>query len=555
MLSLTFIKRLFKPPLLLFVLYACQPLAEVAPNPTYTNQKPTAQWVPVASPAVQARLNALPAKGTAQSFKVGQGLNTHALATYNGVNVWYTMPLGQGSIAGWQNLVLGPTSQQSYVLHYQPASSYLLAPLEAFSGQVQVLNVSGTLLSSLTLQNGQLQASAAAGRAGANQRNMLNECVVDVHMYTEQQPVISNTTGLPVPGEVTQVTVVELVYGPCPIDSGGSSGGSNAGALPGGAGNEGGGTVQPGGPGGGTGTSGPSPTEPTPPDTTSLGVLLPSAALNQRILAHKLEENPFLLLDIPCDKIKDWQALAQHQVPQEVLQLLENLQADGNMAFTVQELADAAGPLVSLDEYNLTIKTLPFKGNGKRYQPLEFLELIRTSLPLHIDPNISRFSFYPGYEEIMAEKWSSENPVGTLFSIDFIVQGLNLESGSVACTNKDSSEWIFTTVISGKDFKHPVSGHRAFGININEDGSFTFYTRAVDRLTRTLDVLNEAYTGLPSKGADRTWNSLINSVNNFIVFNGGEAFIEEAVIFTPKWDDYEAVLNGEKSVEYLDDCN
>jgi len=553
MLSLTVIKRLFKPPLLLFVLYACQPLAEVAPDPTYTSQKPTTQWVPVANPAVQARLNALPTKGAAQSFKVGQGLNTHALATYNGANVWYTMPLGQGSIAGWQNLVLGPTAQQSYVLHYQPASSHLLAPLEAFSGQVKVLNVSGTLLSSLTLQNGQLQASAAAGRAGANQRSMLNECVVDVHMHTEQQPVISNTTGLPVPGEVTQVTVVELVYGPCPIDAGGGSGGSNTGALPSGAGSEGGGTVQPGGPGGIAHTPPAAPAD--PPDTVSVGLVLDPAALNQRILAHKLEENPFLLLDIPCNKIKDWQALAQHQVPQEVLDRMDALGVIFEQDFIIQLLENAHGAVVNMDEYGVEIDKMPLKPDGSYYSPEELLNEIRLSIKEMVDADICNFRFYPGIEELEQAKWEGNDPVGTVFSIGFPKLGVTIADGSVVCTKNNPHQWIFTTVWTPADGTHPVSGNRVFGFEQLDNGEYYFYTRGVDRLTWKMHEIVNNINNQAFNSADNTWLSFQTLVTNHIINKGGSASVANPVTYRPDWEEVEAVLKGNSSIESLDGCN
>lgn len=83
-----------------------------------------------------------------------------------------------------------------------------------------------------------------------------------------------------------------------------------------------------------------------------------------------------------------------------------------------------------------------------------------------------------------------------------------------------------------------MAGHRQFGLTDNKDGTFTFYTRAIDRMWTPQDAFYN-YTGLnpisflsrPTKNvnkffnvdAARTWGGLMDNVTKFIRSLGGTA--------------------------------
>jgi F-type H+-transporting ATPase subunit gamma len=65
--------------------------------------------------------------------------------------------------------------------------------------------------------------------------------------------------------------------------------------------------------------------------------------------------------------------------------------------------------------------------------------------------------------------------------------------GSVICYYQNGSTWRFTTIESPKDWNHPVSGTREFGLITNEDGTYTLYTRGVDGVAEAGDFLMEEF--------------------------------------------------------------
>jgi len=64
-----------------------------------------------------------------------------------------------------------------------------------------------------------------------------------------------------------------------------------------------------------------------------------------------------------------------------------------------------------------------------------------------------------------------------------------------------------------------VSGTREFGYVANADGSYTFYTRGVDRITQSInDLLVESKS---FNEADNLWESFQAGIQNYANQNGG----------------------------------
>jgi len=125
------------------------------------------------------------------------------------------------------------------------------------------------------------------------------------------------------------------------------------------------------------------------------------------------------------------------------------------------------------------------------------------------------------------------------------------DDGSVICTKAQSDHWIFTTITAPGDGEHPVSGNRQFGFIQNRNGSYTFYTRGVDRATGYIDdFLQENWDVIFSK-ADELWSSLQQGIVNYVNSNGGNAMISQdnTKTFRPNWDKVRDYLNYNTSID------
>jgi hypothetical protein len=66
--------------------------------------------------------------------------------------------------------------------------------------------------------------------------------------------------------------------------------------------------------------------------------------------------------------------------------------------------------------------------------------------------------------------------------------------GDVQATCASDTDFIFSTVESVRGWTHPVAGNRGFGIRVAGGGNWMFYSKAVDRESKS--VFNKA----PGKG-------------------------------------------------------
>ena len=126
--------------------------------------------------------------------------------------------------------------------------------------------------------------------------------------------------------------------------------------------------------------------------------------------------------------------------------------------------------------------------------------------------------------------------------------------GTVAVIDAARDHWTFATVQSPMDGPHPVSGNRQFGYTDNGDGTVTFYTRGVDRITdlgtRGVNWISSAVveSGVAFNGADQLWRSFQRGLAGHIVREGGQAQIEAPVVVRPDWSAVDDVLTGRESV-------
>ena len=105
-----------------------------------------------------------------------------------------------------------------------------------------------------------------------------------------------------------------------------------------------------------------------------------------------------------------------------------------------------------------------------------------------------------------------------VLTIDFYAPttGLPFQDGTVVAIQVDGDHWTFATVYTPDDGYHPVSGNREFGFTNNGDGTITFYTRGVDRISTSLFEMGDALLSQlgPSgfEQADALWTSFVTSI-------------------------------------------
>lgn len=302
--------------------------------------------------------------------------------------------------------------------------------------------------------------------------------------------------------------------------------------------------------------------------TNSSDPLKRTIAKNWLKLKKELKNNPLLLIDIPCAEIPQWQALVQFHPPQSVINKIETL--DNQSVFTdysIQYLDHANGAAINLDYFPVTISALPINPvTGQQFTPTQFLNYIRLNINSFVNTNICSFSpttLNTGYNE--SQIWNSSNPLGAIIHLN-IPQPAG--DGSVICSEANSNHWIFTTIEvpfnplnNNADGIHPVSGNREFGLIQNTNGSFTFYTRGVDRITDGFESLigenANIAMGSPFDNPDMLWNSLKTKVYDFVQNNSGSAVTpsnNQNRIWRPSWVKVRQVLRGEVSISDLG-CN
>ncbi|MFT6872175.1 MAG: hypothetical protein ACJAVN_001181 [Roseivirga sp.] len=258
-----------------------------------------------------------------------------------------------------------------------------------------------------------------------------------------------------------------------------------------------------------------------------------------------LKQDSTLLINLSCSELAKWQEVSSHVPPQSVVNKISalrssypNLKALFTGNFDMQTLKEAKGTVLNMDYFLVKINQLPSGCTAE-----EFLQHIRKNLNSFIDTQYSSFSPYDasntGYDE--AQAWNSDNPLGSILHIE-----IPMDEGSVICSDFSSDSWKFTTISAPYDWTHPVSGTREFGFTRNDDGSYEFYTRGVDRVTQSLnEILGSKAT---FNGADNLWLSLQEGIRQFVNENGGTIEIGEPIIGRPNYSDIIDFLAGKKSL-------
>lgn len=277
-------------------------------------------------------------------------------------------------------------------------------------------------------------------------------------------------------------------------------------------------------------------------------------------IKEQIKDKPFALVDPPCDVVKQWLATAKHTATQSQLDKLKTIvntvsNPDGSIKYQdiarLQNINDAYSTVVNMDYFPVKINQLPVV-NGNRMTPEQFLNHIRTNINNFVDTSYSEFTPYHWYGVNEEGLWKSSNPLGSVIAID--IKGP--DNGSVIVTGYSPEKWTFSTIYDPKYDNHPVSGNRDFGYTQNNDGSFTFYTRGVDRLTDFVTTKAQEYANIPFSQADSLWKTFQNKINAFVNSHQGNSSVSSQEIYRPDWDKVKAVIDGRAPLSSLSkDCD
>lgn len=214
------------------------------------------------------------------------------------------------------------------------------------------------------------------------------------------------------------------------------------------------------------------------------------------------------------------------------------------------QLADAAlSTTINLDYYPIKVDKLP----SGFHSADQFLQYLRKNINTFVDNDYATFEPYKWYGINDNNLWNSNNPLYSIIAIN--IQGP--DNGSVIVTQSSLDKWIFTTIREPHYGSHPVSGNREYGFTKHLDGSYTFYTKGLDRLTNAPETIAQFAADMvgskisPYSAGDLLWKSFQSKIENYINEKGGKAIKEIPTVKHPNWKDIKDVIDGKKSISYL----
>lgn len=280
-------------------------------------------------------------------------------------------------------------------------------------------------------------------------------------------------------------------------------------------------------------------------------------------LDNALIQNHNLLLNIPCNQLDDWQAVATHQVPQSVKDKMQNIknQTSWWSKWNITDIDDGQGARLNMDLFPVRISNMPNKpGTNQKYTPAEFFDYFRKNINLFAEKFTPIVDSYYGINDTAL--WFSDNPLGTLIHIT--IPG---DNGTVICSGVSTNTWVFSTVEAPKGWSydgiHPVAGNRFFSYYTNpNDGSITIYTRGVDRISTNVvdqgsninNVVNYLQESTAFYLADQLWKGMQDKLSAYVNSNGGNANKVSETTYRPVYTKIKNYIKGNAPLSSLG-CN
>lgn len=124
------------------------------------------------------------------------------------------------------------------------------------------------------------------------------------------------------------------------------------------------------------------------------------------------------------------------------------------------------------------------------------------------------------------------------FKTHIVFGSITIGQGDVITSGYSNNSWIFSTVYSEVDGYHPVSGNRKFGFTNNNNGTYTFFTRGIDRVSSNWNEFKN-WVGSGFENADKLWKSLMSNIAKDF---GASAKINKPITYRPDIDKIKKVL-------------
>ena len=268
-----------------------------------------------------------------------------------------------------------------------------------------------------------------------------------------------------------------------------------------------------------------------------------------------LNQNPNLLLDIPCVQLSQWQDVASFQVPQSVKNKINSIPNQNSYwsSWAITDIESGAGANLNMDLFPVKITDLPNKPNGQKYTSAEFFNFFRKNLNLFAEQFIPiEDNHYDIHDTAL---WNSTNPLGALIHIK-----IPIDDGSVVCSGYSTNTWIFTTMKAPQSWSydglHPVAGNRKFSYYTDpNDNSVTIYTRGVDRTSKINDgntpIINAMMQQMAFQGADQLWRGMQNKLSAYINSKGGTASKVQEEKYRPNYSAVKNYIKGKAPISSL----
>lgn len=227
--------------------------------------------------------------------------------------------------------------------------------------------------------------------------------------------------------------------------------------------------------------------------------------------------------------LSPWADLITFKPPDPVMNSIKSERS------TLQRIEDGWGD-INLDYYALKVSVRPTIDGRTPMTDSEIFNYLRYSLNELTRGGSTEFAPFSSTSSL----WNSPNPLGAMVTVKTAVISRFIRSPNhasvVVSAYQSGSEgdnkrfWRFTPVWTKKDWGHPVSGNREFGLFRNTDGNLVIYTRGADRVAYLKEHTVNILTGwiwrkLVFYSQDRLWKSLLNNLVIYINNHGGKAEI------------------------------
>lgn len=273
---------------------------------------------------------------------------------------------------------------------------------------------------------------------------------------------------------------------------------------------------------------------------------------NQAVVRHK----PFVFFPhLSCSTITQWAGTANSQAGSGSISKINSIIAADNGIYKggegikyehrnrLLDFTANTSSVINMDFFGIKITTLPSIG-GTPFTADGLMEYIRKNLNSFLDSSVAVFEPYNYGSVNDSALWHSSNPLNTVLSID--VPGA--DNAFAVVHHYTNSTLAISTMHDPRFGNLPVAGSRDIAYVQNTDGSYTFYTWGVDRVTQWLEEtlyyvsLNGA-SSFSFSHTDAIWNSFRASLYNFVMSNGGAATLLPIETYRPNWSTVKDVVD------------